>query len=67
MADFSEVSIFLDVEMDDGAWRWEKDFQNKNKKLLIVAPDVYDMLSNGIIPDELEEEITKNKNGRSPI
>jgi hypothetical protein len=66
-SDLKGVNVFLDVDMDNGTWRWSFDFRDSDKKMLIVASDIYNMITNGVIPDELQDELTQNKNGGSPI
>jgi hypothetical protein len=61
------MTILLDEDLEDGTWRWEPDFKNKDRKILLVAVDIFQKLRTGLIPDELKDEIVRNANGGSPL
>ena len=64
--EFGEISIILDEDLDGVTWRTTKDFRT-DKVLIFVSPQVFDSVSDGIIPDGLVLEIAKHQNGGSPV
>jgi hypothetical protein len=64
--ELSGIAVILDVDLDEGAWRWVEDFKSE-RKILIVPCEIFEMIEQGIIPDGIRKDIEKQSNGSSPI
>lgn len=63
-----EINIFIDDELIDSPWRWVIDARTGEKKILFVSREVFKLIDEGQMPEELAEELTNfGSNGGSLI
>lgn len=62
MQEIPGIKVFVDHSYEEKSWKWEIDFHSK-ERILIVSRDIFEIMENGIIPEEIKNEMIIEQDG----